>query len=590
MIALSDEQNDAVIASGHVVVTACPGSGKTRVLTCRVMRGLSELKSGKQRVVALTFTNRAADEIQHRLDRIGVPTEQLWTGTIHSFALEWVLRPYAPYSEPLRLGFTIADEHHTFRLLEEIKKELKADTFLEVKTGWKRDGSNPNTGIAAKVFKAYKERLRVARLLDYDDFLYKAYEILNKNPEICQTLASIMPLVCVDEVQDIQDMQFAILSQIVKGDNPSNALFFVGDANQSIYETLGALTKTPEQIAAEFGIPKIQHLKLSESYRSTQRIVDYFTLVRPLTGKVQSLAAHAAEPGVIKLFNQNVARKDLPVFISGLIKAAIESGVPMSEICVIAPRWEHVIPLARSLMASLPTVDFDAPGLSPLHSNRDDIWFKLARLFLTGPRHGLDRTRHRWANDLVTSVERATGASLPERLRESRVLLRTVNSIVSSEQEGLPFLRDVFGKFLSLASMDLLLFPALQETHTNFFQRAEARIKGSEGGMPTTVEGLRKLFGSPSGVVVNTCHGVKGEEYHTVIAFGLLKGYIPHWNVIINGSPDDAAEQASKLLYVVCSRAKHSLFLIAESGRQTLKGKPYETTAKLNELKFKYDA
>ena len=105
MIPLNREQQGAVEHEGNLVVTACPGSGKTRVLTARVIRALGELRSPRERVIALTFTNRAADEIQGRLDEANVDAERLWAGTIHSFALEWILRPYAPYSRCFATGF-----------------------------------------------------------------------------------------------------------------------------------------------------------------------------------------------------------------------------------------------------------------------------------------------------------------------------------------------------------------------------------------------------------------------------------------------------------------------------------------------------
>ena len=107
--------------------------------------------------------------------------------------------------------------------------------------------------------------------------------------------------------------------------------------------------------------------------------------------------------------------------------------------------------------------------------------------------------------------------------------------------------------------------------------------------MPTDVDSFRRLFSHPSGVVVSTCHGVKGEEYDTVIAFGLLKGYVPHWSVIINGTAQEASERESKLLYVICSRAKRRLHLIAEAGRTTQRGRPYETARLLRQVRFNYD-
>jgi DNA helicase-2/ATP-dependent DNA helicase PcrA len=124
MIALSDEQQAAVDQPGNVFVQACPGSGKTRVLTCRVIKGLEDLISSKQRVVALTFTNRAADEIQSRVDQLSIVQDRLWAGTIHAFALEWILRPYAGYVSRIRKGFSIADEYFTERTLDELRRQL----------------------------------------------------------------------------------------------------------------------------------------------------------------------------------------------------------------------------------------------------------------------------------------------------------------------------------------------------------------------------------------------------------------------------------------------------------------------------------
>ena len=89
-------------------------------------------------------------------------------------------------------------------------------------------------------------------------------------------------------------------------------------------------------------------------------------------------------------------------------------------------------------------------------------------------------------------------------------------------------------------------------------------------------------------MVINTFHGVKGEEYRTVIAFGLLYGYIPHWSTIINCSKEVCKEETKKILYVVCSRAKENIFLFAESGR-THRGGEYEVTTELQEYGYDYD-
>jgi len=590
MIRLNEEQQAAVDFKGNLVVTACPGSGKTRVLTARVIRALSELTSLRERVVALTYTNRAADEIQARLDLANVDADRLWAGTIHSFALEWILRPYAPYSEDLRNGFAIASEFYTDQLLEELKASAGLGVFDEVSPHLTRDGVQVNTNSQARrVFTQYKATLRANNLIDYDDVLYLGYKLLVQIPEIAKTLASIVRVVCVDEVQDIQDLQYGILSTISKAASSPVTLFFVGDENQSIYESLGALSKTPQEIAEEFGLPEIGHLELNGNYRSSQRIIDLYREFRPNVPLIESRASYAAEMGIVTFDNQTVALDDLSSVIAGRIADAIADGVPTHEICVVAPRWTQVRAIARRLVNELPEVDFDAPGLSPLHSSRENFWFKVARLLLTVPSPKRTRTRLRWAKEALADLRAIARISIPELIETPRRLLRLLNSLSSDETEGLAYLRDVFKQFLGAIKLDVEGCVALREAYEGFFGKAERHLTNASDSLPSDVESFRRLFSHPAGVVVSTCHGVKGEEYETVIAFGLLRGFVPHWNAIFGGDDDLATDMEAKLLYVICSRAKRRLHLISESGRQTKKRRPYETSYLLAGVEFGFD-
>nr|WP_283093795.1 UvrD-helicase domain-containing protein [Burkholderia cenocepacia] len=98
---MNDEQSEAVRDENSVFLVACPGSGKTRALTYKIAYELSRLQSKRQFIVALTYTHRAADEIHERIEGLGVDTSQLWIGTIHSFCLEWILKPYGIYEPAL---------------------------------------------------------------------------------------------------------------------------------------------------------------------------------------------------------------------------------------------------------------------------------------------------------------------------------------------------------------------------------------------------------------------------------------------------------------------------------------------------------
>lgn len=588
---LNREQHDAVRCSGDVVVTACPGSGKTRVLTARAIRGVDELGSKRERVAALTFTNRAADEIRTRLDQEGVPTDCLWAGTIHAFALEWVLRPYAPYSGVTRYGFSVADEYYCERVLREMRGQIGLDPYVEINTAYSRDGTIENACAEAKrALELYKEELRRAKVIDYDEVLHLAYRLVADNAEIAATLGAIFRLFCVDEVQDIQDLQYGILSEIYRASSVPPEMFFVGDSDQSIYESLGALTKSPQEIADEFGMGHLQHFELIGNYRSSQRIIDFCRMFRPSVARIESRINHPEEHGCITFENQTVCRDELSDHIARLVRTALASGIPEKEICIIAPRWGHVRSLARKLMESLPDVSFDAPGLSPIYSVRDSVWYKLARLFLTEPVPARVRSRLRCANEVLVDFAFLLGSEAPAPISSARRLLRLANRLQSGETEGVRYLRDLFTQFLAHCGITLEAHDALNESFGVFFEKAESRIADPAGGAPASVKSFQKIFSHPSGVVVNTCHGVKGEEFDTVIVFGLLRGFVPHWDVIINGSHDEAEQRESKLLYVVASRAKRQLHLIAESGHQTRKRKPLETSWLLRNIIFDYDS
>ena len=110
-------QQSIVNKDGNVLVTACPGSGKTRVLSFRALREVQDQEQSKRKVAALTYTRRAAEEVKERIRAANTRTNSLWAGTIHAFCLEWILRPYACYTKDLDNGFHLADEFYSSCLL-----------------------------------------------------------------------------------------------------------------------------------------------------------------------------------------------------------------------------------------------------------------------------------------------------------------------------------------------------------------------------------------------------------------------------------------------------------------------------------------
>jgi len=584
---LSVEQHAAVYCNGNAYVTACPGSGKTRALTARIAKGVEELKHKNNKVLAVTFTNRAADEIKARLEEnYTIENGHVWAGTIHSFALEWIIKPYASYSATLNSGYSIADEFETRRIISKLKADKALKIFDEVNTTYNRQGVVENRDVRAKeVEQEYRQILSSRKKIDFDQSLYFAFQLMEMLPEIAQTLSNIFTHICVDEVQDTQDLQYAILSKIFNESYKKPSLFIVGDENQAIYGGIGGKSLSLAELNAEFIGSNINHYTFSDNYRSTQRLVDYFSVFRAVQGGL-SKAAHKNEQGNIRFFNQSVDKDRLAEAISELIQTELNNGTNENDICVIAPQWAPIRSMTKKLITLLPQVKFDAPALSPFHGQQDNFWLIVTKLVLTEPSGRLLSARVRWANELLKYLRESHHHTCDLTAKK---LLKVINSFHSNTVVGTEYLKECFVFILNELDIDLAHDLLLKEQFDLFFEKANSNIENNNGQYEDTVVALKSFFKESTGIVVNSCHGVKGEEYKTVIAFGLLKGFIPHWNDIINQPAQVGQNAESKMLYVIASRAKEKLFLFAESGRRTQRGNPYETSSMLSAYNYPYD-
>jgi DNA helicase-2/ATP-dependent DNA helicase PcrA len=398
---LSEEQKEAVFHIGNVFVTACPGSGKTRALTSRIASSALAIEYPSERVLGLTFTNRAAEEIQSRIELCeGIDNTKVWIGTIHAFALEWIIRPFAGYIQQLKHGFDLADEYEVEKIVGTLKREHGMNYFDSINKTYNKQGLVINNDpVAELVEKKYREILIQSKKIDFDQILYFAYLLLTSRPDIAITLGAIFRSICVDEMQDTQELQYAILSCIHNQSLRKPRLFFVGDENQAIYQGIGGISKTLEELNIEFVGGEFKKFHFSDNYRSTQRIIDYFSFYR-MHPKIVSKADYASLQGKIVFANRVVHYKDLGEYISKIIKTELDAGVAQNQICIIGPQWSSLRALSRKLVSILPNIRFDAPILSPFYGHQDNLWLVVSKLILTTPSGRMYSTRMRWASDL----------------------------------------------------------------------------------------------------------------------------------------------------------------------------------------------
>lgn len=584
---LNDEQKLAVRQDGNVLLTACPGSGKTRVIIHKLAYEVSRLEEGsKKRIAAVTFTVRASEEIFRRLNALGINSGRIWSGTLHAFCLEWILKPYSCYLPELKNGFSIADETFCSDLISELKEKYKLQQIDTVNHRFNRDGSfvEPKS-VHKKLLKEYHEILKQKKLIDFELLLYYSYRILSTYPKIQKTLSNLFKLICVDEYQDTQDLLYAIISTIIKGGNGNTSLFLVGDTDQAIYASLGGVAKSMDEIQAELNGMPITPLTLTGNYRSSQRIIDFYRHFQTQSIEIEAVGRNATTKGLITL-NNTIHSSKIVNEIARLIQSSLDSGIPEDEICVLVPQWWLITSVSKKLRATLPDVNFDASGLAPMSRNRENIWYKLSRLFLTEPNPKIYTSRYRWVNELIENFRNATNTEFVEKYRIERNLLRLINSIKSDEIEGIDYLIDCFDQFIFAVEIDYTKYPQLVENRKLFFDNIESRLNDPDFKIPSDIQSFKSFYREMTGVIINTCVGVKGEEFETVIAYGLLYGYIPHWNEIFSGKAIDASK---KLMYVICSRAKTNLHLISETGRTTRRGDALTITPELASKIFEYD-
>ncbi len=283
---LNDKQKEAVLHyEGPLLILAGAGSGKTRVLTHRIAYLIEEKKVSPYNILALTFTNKAAGEMRERVDQIVTyGASDVWVSTFHSTCVH-ILRRYID-----ALGydrhFTIYDADDQKALIKDICKQMNIDTkkykertFMNVISSAKDElmtpgdyaedvGSDFNKKIFVKVYRAYQNRLKENNALDFDDLIMLTVELFRTNAEILNYYQERFRFILVDEYQDTNTAQFALLSLLA---SRYHNLCVVGDDDQSIYKFRGANIQNILNFEKIFPATKV--IRLEQNYRSTKNIL-----------------------------------------------------------------------------------------------------------------------------------------------------------------------------------------------------------------------------------------------------------------------------------------------------------------------------
>src|SRR5215218_8822894 len=289
---LNEQQREAVLASeGPLLILAGAGSGKTRVIAHRIAYVIAEKKVPSWNILAVTFTNKAAEEMRLRVQRLLRTQERNdlpLVSTFHSLCVRILRQDVEKLNDKYTRTFTIYDQDDSLRVIKQSIKELGYDEkYLGQRATQSAISSAKNRGedteafaaraeyvderraAMARVYKMYEDRLHANNALDFDDLLIKTVRLLRDVAEVREKYNNKFRYILVDEYQDTNSLQFALISLITQ---KTQNIAVGGDEDQSIYKWRGADISNILNFEVHF--PRTKIIRLEQNYRSTQTILD----------------------------------------------------------------------------------------------------------------------------------------------------------------------------------------------------------------------------------------------------------------------------------------------------------------------------
>ena len=278
---LNPEQRKAVLLNDrNSLILAGAGSGKTKVLTSRIAYLCREARASVANILAVTFTNKAAKEIQARIEKmLGVSTFGMWIGTFHGIAHR-LLRKHA-HELGLDKNFRILDQDEQAQLLKRVIKELDLDDkkyppkLLQNFINKQKDQAVRSSKLSNQydsnynaIYKAYEEKLMIDSALDFADLLLYLYELFNLNEQLRKHYQGVFKYILIDEFQDTNSVQYKWIKLLL---TDNNYIMAVGDDDQSIYGWRGAVVDNIHSYVKD--VANVEIVKLEQNYRSTKNIL-----------------------------------------------------------------------------------------------------------------------------------------------------------------------------------------------------------------------------------------------------------------------------------------------------------------------------
>lgn len=611
---LSQSQMDAVRhMDTPALVIAGAGSGKTRTLTAKIAY-LLEKGFSPDRILAITFTNKAAEEMKSRLVRqTGLAADLFpWVRTYHSACLQ-ILKKHAEcagYSPPVQILAGYQQQKTLQEIVVRLNIDKKETPRLQYKISMAKNHGDPEDFIQGlpeiervqtrEVFRQYEKALMSMNAVDFDNILLKVRDMLRDHADIRDHYRSLFSFILVDEYQDSNNLQEELTRLLLGHGN----LFCVGDDWQAVYGFRGS--NVNHFLRFQQTYPKGQLFRLEENYRSADEIVQAAgALIQNNPRRMEKHCYSGKLGGTVELYyfyNENEEAK----WVSRKIGSLAKSGVPLDRIAVIyrtkfcSLAFEKTfralnIPYrmlgSKGFFERMEILDLNA-YLTAAVFPKDDASFER---ILNTPKRGIGPA-------MVKKMQqvRSPGDSLQDAARH---LLgkRMLSPKIHTALEQLILLLDTI--------RDMAPDAAIREviTQTAYLNYLEQLSKADKGDFTSRQENIDELIYTAGqkmtllayledaaliredkeeeedkgrGVNLATVHASKGLEFHSVFVVACEEELFPHWKSL---QSDADLEEERRLMYVAMTRAERCLFLSASEFRR---GRPSEASRFMAEVQI----
>ncbi|SHN50676.1 ATP-dependent helicase [Desulfitobacterium chlororespirans] len=550
-----EKQIEAYNSTGNTVVIAGPGSGKTTVLTLKVMRLLSEVITPPRGLACLTFSREASREFQERLKLLGLQRRgNVFLGTVHSFCLSEVLTPFAKLYPNYGIPYPIKiiSDSKRKRLFQRIKKQIPDElTIEEMDKERTRDISGfskvsiPSYDVALRVAVAFERELFSRGYIDYISMVKIATMLIQNEAYVQQALEAKFPWLVIDEYQDLGKPLHEMVLSLLQSTNIK--IFAVGDADQSIYDFQGA---SPEYLVELSEWKSVnQCIRLINNYRSAKGIIEASETVLNIKRNYKARGALKDYPANIEFFVCEEGMNEQYQVATSIIEDYIAEGIPFHEIAILAGYNNQLKELGKLCQSK---------GIPYYLAKQDFIrsdfikWMENCAAWVSSSRKVLFDDIFEYWDFLLRQHRQSIDY-------DNRILAkRNLYTILDKSRHYANTLVQWFD-----FALDSLQIETLLQDSEIYPDEIENLIKlnellNDESYRDFSLGQFTNLGLPENRVVLSTRHGAKGLEFDIVIMLGMEEGSFPYYK----NTSQREIDEAHRLCFVSVSRARKKCILV----------------------------